>query len=377
MKRSFGPTLLLSGALLVPAPALAGNTVHPRTPVVWPATDCIQTVEREVSPSFEFAYSIPREDTYLSADELSDSRTHQFIAFCRQWPAGTSPPNYITVADLQRALDNESELDQSLLDNPEATLETSEEWAGCWTRITADDERRPITFEAAAEPVVWDTTEIEAGTWVIAGYTWEPPRNLWVRAPWVVRVLDDADAGDADPALALGFTPQTLDGGDSLTIPACVDASADATLRIDWTTTKDDPPDWREGETIAFGGVATTEVDFVPPLEAWGQQLRIRARVEQGDGRTYDAHTHSVVIVFAEPGGSDSDEDEGSESESGETDGSDPTSDTGPGLDEGSDAGDQPSGCDCDATPERGTLPAFVLLALLIPLRRRLCARVS
>ncbi|NJK32213.1 MAG: hypothetical protein HC927_07295 [Deltaproteobacteria bacterium] len=280
-----------------------------------------------------------------------------------------SPPPYVSLADLQRAIAEEAETDVALLDDPEATLETSAIWAGCWSRVTADDDRRPISFEAAAEPVLWDTSSVDAGTWVIAGYTWEPPQNLWTRAPWVVRVIDGPEQ-DADPAAALGSIPQTLQGGDSLPLGVCVDADADATLRIDWTTTDDDPPLWRPGESVALGEGSEIEVDFEPPPESWGKQLRLRARVEQGDGRSYEAHTLALLIVFA--GGDD--DDEGGESEESSEDG-----DTGGESGDGAESSTSDSDSDergrgagrCDASPERGNLLWFVPLVMLSLFRRR------
>ena len=72
-----------------------------------------------------------------------------------------------------------------------------------WTRITADDERRPITYEAAKEPVLWDTTGLPVGPQIVYGYTWEPLINLWSRRMGVVQVVDDLDLAASPPALAV------------------------------------------------------------------------------------------------------------------------------------------------------------------------------
>ena len=97
----------------------------------------------------------------------------------------------------------------------------------------ADDQRRPITFAAAAEPVVWDTSGVAPGTWVIAGYTWEPPYNLWRRAPWVVRVFDDdSDPALMQPALTIGSTPEVLVEDQEIDLDLCVAADPQATVRI-------------------------------------------------------------------------------------------------------------------------------------------------
>lgn len=359
------------------APAHAGNTVHPRTPVLWPDAPCITSVDRSSEPLFEFGYAIPLEDTKLSEDELEDSRTHQFIGFCRQWPAGTSPPSYISLADLQRAIDSEAERDTSKLDDPEATLETSLEWADCWTRITPDDQRRAITFAAAAEPVVWDTSEVDAGTWVIAGYTWEPPLNLWRRSPWVVRVFDDdSDPALLQPAVTVGPTPEVLWEDEVLDLDLCVAADPDATLRIAWATTEDELPQWHEGEPTPIAGASELSVPFATPPDAWGLTLLLRARVEGAMGSDYASYPLAPIIVI-KPGGVD-DGDEGDDSgdssstdtgETGDT-GIMETSETGQlGADTSTDA------CNCSTDPARGNLGMVLFgLPLLLSIRRRSCS---
>jgi MYXO-CTERM domain-containing protein len=356
-------------ALALSGPAHAGNSVHPRTPVLWPEAPCIASVDRSSNPVFEFGYAIPNEDTKLSEDELEDSRTHQFIGFCRQWPAGTSPPAYVSVADLQRAIDNEQEPDTTLLGDPEATLETSVEWADCWTRITPDDARRPITFAAAAEPVAWDTSSIEAGTWVIAGYTWEPPYNLWRRAPWVVRVFDDAGDPELQPAVTVGPTPELLYEDELLELELCVAADPDATVAIAWTTSEDEPPNWHEGEPSAVGAASELSLPFMAPPEAWGYTLLLRARVESASGE-YASYPLAPIIV-AKPGGVEDGSDSDDSADSGETEtgesGDAGTDETGPVQAESSD-----DACNCSTDPTHGNLAmlAFGLL-VLFSIRRR------
>lgn len=354
--------------------AEAGNSVHPRTPVLWPAAPCIQTLDRSVSSSFAFAYAIALEDTLLTIDELDDSRTHQFFAFCRQWPSGSPPPNYVTLADLQRAVDNGNELDASKLDDPEATLETSPTWAGCWTRVTADDARRPITFEAAAEPVVWDASTVATGTWVIAGYTWEPPYNLWRRAPWVVRVVAGSETAEQlQPAAALGETPELLTEDEPTELPLCVAADAGASVRLGWAPSHEQPPQWREAEAIPSEGATLLALPFAAPPEAWGLTLVLRARVE-GAGGEYSTHPLASLVVI-KPGGPDpSDEsggDDASEATAGASEGTDSAGSTGESSEsEGASASASPGACACTSTDSRGTAGGLAL-ALLALVRRR------
>jgi MYXO-CTERM domain-containing protein len=365
----------LIGLTLI-APVHAGNMVHQRTPVLWPEAPCIASVDRASDPLFEFGYAIPVEDTNLTVDELADSRTHQFIGFCRQWPAGTSPPQYISVDDLQRAIDIDSELDATKLDDPEATLETSAEWAGCWTRITPDDQRRPITFAAAAEPVVWDTSGIASGTWVIAGYTWEPPYNLWRRAPWVVRVFDDdSDPALLQPAVTVGPTPELLIEDELLQLELCVAADPEATLHIAWATTAIEPPQWTESEPIPIHAATELSVPFMAPQEAWGLTLQLRARVEAGGGSDYASYPLAPVVVI-KPGGVEDGGDDGDTSDTDSTgtdDGSEAdtseTNETGP-----TDADSTGNSCNCSTDPARGNLAGFAFafaLPVLFSIRRR------
>ncbi len=374
VRRLAAPTVLL-GLLGVLASAEAGNTVHPRTPVLWPDAPCIASVDRSLDPTFEFAYTIPAEDTNVGVDELDDSRTQQFIGFCRQWPPGSVLPGYISVADLQRAITNGVETDASKLEDPEATLETSLEWADCWTRITPDDLRRPITFAAAAEPVVWMTSEVPAGTWVVGGYTWEPPYNLWRRSPWVVRVFDgESDPALLQPAVTIGPTPEVVWEDEPVSLDLCAAADSEATVRIAWATTEDEVPVWHEGEATALAGASLISLPFVTPPEAWGLTVLLRARVEGSSGSDYASYSLASVIVI-KPGGveggesdstGESESDSAGESDSDSAGESESTSD--PGLtDEGSS-----DACQCTSNSAGSPLvSALGLLGLCGLLGRR------
>jgi MYXO-CTERM domain-containing protein len=372
---ALGAAGLLAALLCVAAPpAWAGNTEHPRTPVLWPDAPCIQTVNRAVDPLFEFTYAIPAEDTLLSVDELEDSRTHQFVGFCRQWPAGQPPPRYISVYDLERAI--EAGFEQVLqLGDPEATLETSAAWAGCWTRITADDARRPISFEAAAEPVVWDTSTIAAGTWLIAGYTWEPQYNLWSRAPWVVRVIDeDPPNQPVQAAVSMADTADALYFDESLEIPLCLDALAGSTVSLAWVSTEADPPVWSSiaSTELVASGPQELSLPFVPPEPSWGATVLLRTTVEQPAGPAYAAHALAPLIVYkpsgSDTGDGDGDSEAGDSETTGDETGSDSTSDSDSG-------GDAPARSGrCSVAPEHGNLPLLLFgLGLLAWTRRRPC----
>jgi hypothetical protein len=362
-------TLLL--VALTPGPALASNNVHPRTPVVWPDAPCIATVDRSSTATFVFDYEIPAEDTQLSSDEFEDSRRHQFLGFCRQWPAGRPPPRYISVADLERAVMAELEPSE-LLDDPEATLESSALWAGCWTRITQDDDRRPITDVAAAEPIEWDLAAIDPGTWLIAGYTWEPPYNLWSRAPWVLRVVDEPAPSDTQAAVTLADTTDNVYHDQILELPICVDAAPGSTLTLEWAPSKPDVLEWSALDGVALDGPGETLLPFAPPPASFGLTIVVRAAVEQPAGAAYEGHALSPVIVFAPPSDDDGDGDGDGTSESGDSgDGdsgeSESDAETGPGA-------TMTNNGRCSLAPERGNLPPFAVvlgLAWLACVRRR------
>ena len=377
MARSIATVAALGFVCLSAPLARAGNTEHPRTPVLWPDSPCIHTVNRAADPLFVFDYAIPFEDTFLSVDEFEDSRTHQFIGFCRQWPAGQPPPRYVSVFDLERAI--ESGFEEVIeLGNPESTLETSEVWAGCWTRITADDARRPITFAAADEPIVWDTSGIAAGTWLVAGYTWEPQYNLWSRAPWVVRVIDeDPPAQPVQAAGTIADTDDSLYFDESLEIPLCVDAMAGSSVTLEWVAANADPAVWSAvaSSELRVAGAQSLSFTFAPPEPSWGATVLLRATVEPPEGAGYIAHALAPVVVYKPKPPDDGGDEEGSEGESGESGDGDDTEDS----ESGSDTGDPGVGGEatagsgrCSLAPERGNLGGLLLgLALLAGARRR------
>jgi len=362
------------------SPALAGNTMHKRTPVLWPEAPCIQEVTLEPGAEFVFDYDIPFEDTMLSVDELDDSRRHQFVAFCRQWPGDQRPPNYISVADLERSID--AGLEQpDRLDDPEATLETSAAWAGCWTRITADADRRPITEAAAAAPVVWSLDGVAPGTWVVAGYTWEPNINLWRRAPWVVRVVEEPAQAPVEPAATLDALPEGIYPGDTLPISGCVEAVLGSSARLEWSFAED-PPAWTSVAELELDDAPALAFEFSPPEGTLGQTLFIRALVESPvSGPSYAAHAPGQMYIYT---GGDGDGD-GPETGDGDGDGSE----TGDG-----ETGEPPSGTESGtgspgAEPQTGSSggcrlspgsprplgPAGAILWLLLLARRRSIAR--
>ncbi|MCB9703315.1 MAG: hypothetical protein H6711_15590 [Myxococcales bacterium] len=202
-----GATIAL--LLLAPSLARAGDGLHPRTPALFENPPCMTIVNRSVDPVLHFEYTIPYEDlkpVYNPDDpatwhEVDDGRTHQFFAFCRDHDPQNPLPNWITWADVDKAVAKDLIDPMNIPDSD--VFETNADWKDCWFRITADDDRRLITFAEAAKGVDWDTTGLPVGGHVVEGYTWEPWINIWSFRTGVVKVVDSDDLAASPPALAL------------------------------------------------------------------------------------------------------------------------------------------------------------------------------
>lgn len=281
-------------------PATAADASRPPTPALFPAATCMVTVDRSVDPVFHVAYDVPFDDTDRGPDEVADGRTLQFFAFRRQFRA--PPPNWITWDDVARAMAAPA------TDPFEATdddvLETAGAWAdGAWVRITPDDARLPITKAQAAMGVSWDTSPVEAGTYVIAAYTFDPVLNLWSPRPGVVRVLDGPAGPDAPPALALveaspgGVVP----AGSEVTVTGCVAAADGSSVTVETAFLAGaEGLDWQAQAPVPAGGPGDAAFSFVvpePPGSAG--QLVVRATVEDPLGRRYTAYLPGALDVTA------------------------------------------------------------------------------
>lgn len=366
--------------LALPTVAEAGNALHPRTPVDWSGAPCMTIIDRSQGGTFPLVYTIPYEDTDVTPDEVDQSRTHQFFAFCRDRHLEELNPGWITEADLNDA-DAHGLGDAEAVDAELEVLENAPDWADCWVRINGDAERRPITFAAAAEPVPWDTTALPAGTWVVEGYTYEPWANEWWPHPGVFKIVDDPDPAASGPAAALTFAEQTVEYGSDATINGCVDAMDGTVITASWALSGFGmEPQWQvfvDQQPIPSGEF---ELSFTPPLETVSNTVLIKIDVEDPQGRSWTAHAIRYIAVVEdfgedgcdEGGGFVSDPCETGEGETDEgeteTDGSeaDPTGDgeTGPGAQETGE-----SGCNC-ATGSTTPPPWWLLGLGLLACRR-------
>src|SRR5690606_34502001 len=131
-----------------------------------------------------------------------------------------------------------------------------------------DDDRRPITFAQAALGVDWDTREAAIGVWTIAGYTFEPPLNLWRDRPGFVKIVDDrADPEQDLPAIALLGDERVVEPGELVELEACVDVLAPATILLEWAEFAPELEWWPLG-TTAVEGDGPLRLEFTVPSAA-------------------------------------------------------------------------------------------------------------
>jgi len=291
-----GAALMLAG-LLAPTLARAGNGVHPRTPVLWePAPACMTVVDRTVDAKLVLTYTIPYEDTEVTSDEVADSRRHQFLGFCRGHSRQEPLPVWLTDADIEAAAA------QSLIDPvtvaPEDVFANSAEWKDCWFRITGDDERRPITFAEAMKPVTWDTALLPVGAYVISGYTWEPPFNIWSERSGVIKVIDDPDPAKSPPAMALTNGEEIKFGDEVLKLVGCLDAMDGSTISGYWALTTAETLDWQMFASDVPVSGDSIELDFIPPPESHGEQIALKVEVTDPMDRRFTAHLGTLATIL-------------------------------------------------------------------------------
>jgi MYXO-CTERM domain-containing protein len=390
-------TRLLSGSitaalLLTPALASAGNGSHPRTPVDWSGAPCMTIIDRSsggMSATYPLAYAVPYEDIDLTPDEVANSRTHQFFAYCRDRHLEDILPGWITEVDIQAAVDKGlGTID--LVDLELDVLENAPDWASCWSRISEDADRRPITFAAAAEPVPWDTSMLPAGTYVVDGYTFEPWYNLWSPHPGVFKIVDDLDPAASMPAAALTFVEQTVNVGDEASISGCVDAMDGATMTLSWSNGNiNGEPNWLPFAEDMPAPTGSFDVGFAPPIEAASNSVMIKLDIVDPLDREWTAYSRAYIAVV-EGVGDEGCDSGGFVSNPCDTDTSGGDSDTGSGTSTSTAGGSESgpgvgdgggeTGCSCSTpSPTRGSSPtrdtsllfAMAGLLLLVRVRRR------
>ena len=366
--RRWSAALLLA---LAPLPAAAGNGSKLRTPVIWEPGPCMTIVDRSANPMLHLSYTVGREDPPegqpLPAAEVDDSRTHQFFAFSADHPDFFFLPNWITNADVAAAaakyLVKPDDVDV------EDVLETHPEWSDRFLRITADDDRRPITFETAALGVDWDTSSAPAGTWVVQGYTYEPAFNIYERRPGVVKLIDGGSPEDYAPAVAFGREELLIYRNSVVTLRGCADAMEGSLLTAEWSLLQPEPQ-WVPFVVDLQVDSGELELELVPPAELVGAQGLLRATVRDPMGRAYTTHALQAIEVLDQDGPNacstacDGADTAGATSGDASTDAGDassgaPADDSGGGR-----------GCGCTHVPHRGGATALLPFSLVLWRRR-------
>jgi hypothetical protein len=147
--------------------------------------------------------------------------------------------------------------------------------------------------------VVWDTSGLAPGAYVVAGYTWEPVFNIWSQRGGVVKVIDDPDRSKTGPALAISNGEEIKYPDEVLTVVGCVDAMDGSTLTGYWARTDDDTNDVLEW--MPFAADTPVEGDsfalpFMPPRGLGGRADRDEGRGRRSDGSpVHGAHERAGV----------------------------------------------------------------------------------
>ena len=298
----------LAAAALAPSVAAAANGNMPRTPALFPPHACLTVVDRTVDPTLHFAVHIPFEDTALTEDELADSRTFSFFGLCREPGALEVLPNWIAQDDVDRALAagviEEAPPDAVLLDDPAWAI--GHDGADkCVQDLTG--ERSPIACAAIEDGVLWDTTNVPAGNYVVRGYTFAPPSNLWTVRSGVVQVNDGALLPVATLVSPM-FDAQRAFVDDGYRVLGCMDGPVGTTVTLQWASTfSDDLGDDAAWTTFAELDAAEQVIDlrFMMPAETESLGLVLRAVARGSDGATWIGQASGFLTVYAGDGTSD------------------------------------------------------------------------
>lgn len=293
--------MIVSG-LLVPSIASASNGAGVRTPPVFPQAACVTDIDRSEDPVFHLDIGLAREDVLLTQDEPPDSRRFQFFLVCEDTHRDfLELPNWITVAEAEDALARGT---ISEMPPDEDILERRPDLRACVHPMNADDDRMPITCEATQNGLEFDTSDLPSGNYVVRGYTYEPPLNLWSVRRGVVRVYDTPDT--APPSV--GLRSPSLDGmqvrpGSPFPIQGCAVATCDVELQ--YASLIDIGTDDERWETFATVGAGEFDVEFDPPEALVGQPLLFRAVADPDGASPWIDHAEGTALVFGDDNLSD------------------------------------------------------------------------
>jgi uncharacterized protein (TIGR03382 family) len=281
-------------------PAFAGDAQRPRVPVIHLGERCLTVVDQTATPVVHLDYTIVLEDTCAGT---SPAPTQQFFAFCRPPPAGEALPQWITRADIEAAQE------QQLLLPPIGSadvLEVAPEWTSCWWRVTTDDERRPVTCEAALEGVDWDVAALAPGAYAIAGYTYQPPLQLWSPRWGIFKLAPGPNPEDGPPVAALAQREAFVYADEVIALEVCTSAMAGSVLELELSPHEDEPAWQVLAANVPVEGEAV-DVPWTPPPELLGSSVRLRVTVTDPLGRTGTLESPEPLHVLdvPRPGGGD------------------------------------------------------------------------
>ncbi|MEM6295771.1 MAG: hypothetical protein AAGA54_31150 [Myxococcota bacterium] len=267
----------------------------------WEEAPCIQLVDRSrgetvVELRYDIPYETPSKDPLeaWSDDEVADGRTHQFFAFCED-PFRPWPPLWIDHDDLRAAAA------KGLIPTEDYPTLDSKTGVPCWVPITTSDERRPISFEAAEAPVLWDVSGVEAGTYTLWGYTWDPPFNVWSPRSRTAIKVHDGDPALAGPSVVLTSGEIVTQDDEEPVIEGCIDA-VDGT-RLTFEHAEDNLDEELIWESIAED-VEVEGPNFSVALPGdWGlgTYSLVRVTATTPDGLSSTAYLHARVVRFIPP----------------------------------------------------------------------------
>ncbi len=284
---------------LTPMRAHAGNGDLPRTPMQHQGQRCLTVVDRSVDPVVHLAYTIPFTDVCLTADELPGSRTHQLVAFCHGDPRARIVPHWQTRAEADlAAAAGLTDLDPV---PPEDVLEDSPDYAGCWHPILSPEQRRPITCAAARPGVDWDTRDLPVGTYLVRGYTFEPPLNTWSPRHGLYKIVDDtSDPSSNPPAVAIANVDTYLSKDRPMLVRLCADTMDGATVTLSYGV-NEAAPTWVPAivdHPISSGAL---DLEFLPPSELAGTIITLRAEIVDPQARRFVAYMEGEINIQVTP----------------------------------------------------------------------------
>ncbi|MEZ4448849.1 MAG: hypothetical protein R3B09_05150 [Nannocystaceae bacterium] len=280
-------------ALATSRPAHAGDALRERTPVIHLGESCLTVIDRAATPVIHLDYTLPFEDRCSGPHPPPSSH---FFALCRPLVHGEALPQWITRADIAAAESLGFALPTL---GAESVLEESPTWSGCWARINADDDRRPLTCDEALAGIEWDVSATAPGVYAVVAYTFYPPLNLW--APrWGIFAIHDGDPGSIDPVAAIANRAGFVYADEVMTLEVCTSALAGSTLTVEYAIDGATPA-W----SIAVEGVAVegskVSASWDPPAEVETSNMRLRATITDPLGRARTLESPEVQAMLGVP----------------------------------------------------------------------------